>query len=118
MNYLILFLLVIISVEIVIKFKYIFLLNSLVLLIKKSSKLILNPKVSDHWKEKIVPGYSFKMIQYSLFMLFIFSSIIFLFFLAATFSEYFLELIFSFKGIISSTLLAFSYAYIRKILKK
>ena len=116
MNHLILFVICLLSVEIFIRSNYLFLINSIIKVGKKAFFIISNKKISDHWKENIIPKYSLKMMNYSLRMLLIFFLIIFIFFLADFFFTGFLSFTLTWKGIIESILLAFSYAYIRKII--
>ena len=114
MKHLILFIICFLSVEIFIRSKYIFLMNSTIKLGKTAISIILNKNISDHRKENIIPKYSLKMMNYSLRMLFIFFLIIFIFFLADFFFSGFLSFTFTWKGMLESILLAFIYAYTRK----
>ena len=114
MNHLILFIICFLSVEIFIRSNYIFLMNSTIKLGKSAISIILNKNISDHTKENIIPKYSLKMMNYSLRMLLTFFLIIFIFFLADFLFSGFLSFTLTWKGIIESILLVFSYAYIRK----
>ena len=105
-------------VEIFISSNYIHLINSTIYFGKKSIFIILNKNISDHWKENIIPKYSLQMMKYSIQMLLILFLIIFIFVIADNFFSGFLAFIFSWNGIIEPILLAFSYAYIRKIIFK
>ena len=116
MNHLILFVICFLSVEIFIRSNYISLINSLVVVSKKAISIILNKNISDHWKEYIIPQYSLQMMNYSMQMLLILFLIIFIFIISNNFFSGFLAFTFSWNGIIESILLAFSYAYIRKII--
>ena len=116
MNHLILFVICFLSVEIFIRSNYVTLINSTIKVSKKSISIILNKKISDHWKENIIPKYSLQMLKYSIQMLLIIFLIIFIFVIADNFFSGFLAFIFSWNGIIESILLAFSYAYIRKLI--
>ena len=118
MNFFILFFFIIISIELIIKFKYFSLINSLIKLIKKSTIVIANKKVSDNWKERIIPMYSLRMVKSSLSILFIFVLVICIFFIIEKFNDDFLNFIFSLKGILASILFGFGYIYVSKILKK
>ena len=77
-----------------------------------------NKNISDHWKEYIIPKYSLQMMKYSLQMLLVLFLIIFIFVIADKLFSGFLSFAFSIKGIIESILIAFSYAYIRKLIFK
>ena len=116
MNHLILFVICFLSVEIFIRSNYIHLINSTINLSKKAISIILNKNISDHWKENIIPKYSLQMMKYSIKMLLVIFWIIFIFVIADKLFSGFLAFIFSWNGIIESILLAFSYAYMRKLI--
>ena len=116
MNHLILFVICLLSVEIFIRSNYISLINSLVEVSKKAINIISNKNISDHWKENVIPKYSLQMMKYSMQMLLILFLIIFIFVIADNLFSGFLAFTFSWNGIIESILLAFSYAYIRKLI--
>tara|TARA_B100001248_G_C27325088_1_gene428633 strand:+ start:74 stop:430 length:357 start_codon:yes stop_codon:yes gene_type:complete len=118
MNFIILIIFLIVAIEIIIKSKYFFLVNSLICLFKKANKVILSERISDNWKEKVIPQYSLRMFKYSLTMLLIFSVIIILFFIAGKLNVDFINLVFSIKGIVWSILFGFGYLYIKNLLKK
>ena len=116
MNHLFLLIICLLSVEIFISSKYFSLIKSLIQVSKKAINIISNKNISDYWKEIVIPKYSIQMMKYSLKMLLIFSSIIFVFVLTDYFYTGFLNFIFSMSGIIESILIAFSYSYIRKLI--
>ena len=118
MNYFILFFIMIISAEIIINSNYILLLNLLIKLNKSAIKVILYKKASDHWKEKIIPEYSLRIMRISLSMLLIFLVIILLFLITSILFNNFLAFIFSPRGIISSILFSFIYLYLKRLIKK
>jgi len=115
-NHLILLLICFLYVEIFVRSNYISLINSLVEVSKKAINVISNKKISDHWKEHMIPKYSLQMMNYSLQMLLILFLIIFIFVIADNLFSGFIEFTMSWNGIIESILLAFSYAYIRKLI--
>ena len=116
MNHLILFFLCLFSVEIFIRSNYVTLINSTIRVSKKAIFTILNKNISDHWKENIIPKYSLQMMKYSIQMLLILFLIIFIFVIADNLFSGFLAFTFSWNGIIESIMIAFIYAYIRKII--
>ena len=118
MNHLILFLICLLCVEIFIKSNYLFLINSLINISKKATSIVLNKNISDHWKENIIPKYSLQMMKHSLQMLLVLFIIIFIFVIADKLFSGFLAFTFSLNGIIESILIAFSYAYLRKLIFK
>ena len=116
MNHLILLVICLLSVEIFIRLNYIDLIKSTIFVSKKAISLIGNKNISDHWKENIIPKYSLQMMNYSMQMLLILFLIIFIFVIGDKVLSGFLEFTFSWNGIIESILIAFSYAYIRKLI--
>ena len=116
MNHIILLVICLFSVEIFIRSKYVALISSLIKVSKKSISTILNKNISDHWKENIIPKYSLQMMNYSIKMLLILFLIILIFVITDNFYSGFLGFTFSSNGIIESILIAFSYAYIRKLI--
>ena len=118
MNHLILFVICVLSVEILIRSNYISLVNLTINVSRKAIRTISNKNISDHWKENIIPKYSLQMMKYSMQMLLILFLIIFIFVIGDKVLSGFLEFTFSWNGIIESILLAFSYAYIRKLIIK
>ena len=118
MKHLIFLVLCVLSIEIFIRSNYIFLINSLVKVCKKAIYIVLNKNISDHWKEKIITKYSLQMIKNSLQMLLIIVLIFFIFIIADNLFTGILAFTFSLNGIIESILIAFSYAYIRKLILK
>ena len=118
MNHLILLLICFLSVEVLIRSNYLSFVKSIFKVSKKAISIILNKNISDHWKENIIPKYSLQMMKYSMQMLLILFLIIFIFVIADNLFSGFLAFIFSWNGIIEPILLAFSYAYIRKLIIK
>ena len=118
MKHCILLVLSVLSIEIFIRSNYIFLINSLIKVSKKAIYILLNKNISDHWKENIITKYSLQMIKNSLQMLLIIFLIFFIFIIADNLFTGILAFTFSLNGIIESILIAFSYAYIRKLILK
>ena len=116
MKHLILLVLCVLSIEIFIRSNYIFLINSLIKVSKKAIYIILNKNISDHWKENIIIKYSLQMIENALQMLLIIFLIFFIFVIADKLFSGILAFTFSLHGIIEFILVAFSYAYIRKLI--
>ncbi len=118
MKHLILLVLYVLSIEIFIRSNYIFSINSLIKVTKKAINIILNKKISDHWKENIMTKYSLLMIKNSSQILLTIFLIFFIFVIADNLFTGILAFAFSLNGIIESILIAFSYAYIRKLILK
>ena len=65
MTHLILLFICFLSVEIFVRSNYISLIKSLVEVSKKAININSNKKISDHWKENIIPKYSLQMMKSS-----------------------------------------------------
>ena len=118
MNHVILIVICFLFVEIFIRSNYIHLIVSTINVSKKAISIILNKNIIDHWKENIIPKYSLQMMKYSIQMLLILFLIIFIFVIADNLFSGFLVFTLSWNGIIESILIAFSCAYIRKLIFK
>ena len=116
MNHFILLVLCLLAVEIFIRSNYVGLIASTIKVCKKAIYVISNKNISDNFKENIIPKYSLQMIKYSIQMLFILFLIIFVFVIADKLFYGFLSFTFSWNAIIESILLAFGYAYMRKLI--
>lgn len=117
MNYLILFVTVIGSIEILIRSDYFFLLRKIIFLNKKAISIISNKKYSDHWKEKIIPKFSIDLMKLSFKILFIFINILFLFLLNGFIFNGFINLLLSIKGMFLSLFFGIIFIYLRNLFK-
>ena len=108
----------ILSVEVFIRLNFLSYLDSILKVIKKVTFIILKSNISDHWKEKIIPAYAFRIMKYSLRILLILLLIMSLFFISNYFFNNFLAFTFSWIGIIESMVFAFGYVYLRKLFIK
>ena len=118
MIHLVLLLVCIISVEVFIRLNFLSLLDSILKVTKKVTYVISKDNISDHWKEKVIPEYAFRMMKYSLNILLILLLILSLFLIADFFFNDFLALSLSLVGITESMVFAFGYVYLRKLLIK
>ena len=118
MIHLLLLLICILSVEVVIRLNFLSHLDSILKVTKRVTYVIPQDKISDHWKEKVIPAYAFRIMKYSLQILLILLLIISLFFISDYFFNDFLAFTFSWIGIIESMVFAFGYVYLRKLFIK
>lgn len=114
MNHIALLIICILSVEIFLFFNFFKIIDSLIKVFKKVIYLITNKNISDHWKEKVVPIYAFKLMKLSIQILFIISTIISFFIITDYFLENFLMFTISFFGIIESMTFVLIYFLLRK----
>lgn len=118
MNHLLLFLICILSVEVFIQFRFFSLLGSMLVVTKKITQVIPQDKISDHWKEKIIPVYSLRMMKYSLQIFLLLLLIISLIITADFFLNNFLSYTLTLTGVIESVIFASGYFFIRQVFIK
>ena len=94
MIHLILLLVCISSVEVIVRLNLLSHIDSISSVIKKVTWVIPNNNISDHWKEKVIPVYAFKIMKYSLQIILILLLIMFLFFVTNLFVITFLHSLF------------------------
>ena len=115
MKYFILLAICFLSVEIIIRSKYFYLISSTIKLVKKTIYVILSENISDHWKENIIPKYSLKIMNFSLKNLLTLLTITSIFLFLEIIFNGFLKFIFSFSRIVISILSTIIYVYFRKL---
>ena len=115
MNHLILLLICVLSIEIFLRFNFLSCFNSILKVTKKIIYTLPNKKISDHWKEIVIPAYALKIMKFSSQILLIFLCIISLFLIADMLVNRFIVFTLSFLGIIESIVFAFVYVYLRKL---
>ncbi len=118
MIHILLLLICVLSVEVFIRLNFLSLLDSMLKVTKKVTYVIPQDKISDHWKEKVVPAYALRIMKHSLQILLILLLILSLFLIADFFFNDFLALTLSLIGIIESIVFAFGYVYLRKLFIK
>ena len=106
----------ILSVEIFVRSNFSHKTGSLIQVTRKVIKILPQKNISDHWKERAIPAYAIKIMQYSLKMLLILLSIILLFIIANYFFEDFIDFSVSSRGIAEAVVFAFSYLRLRTFL--
>jgi len=99
------------SVELLVRLKFITFVNSIFRNSNKVFLIIISSKISDHWKERMVPVYAFIILKNSLSILVILCLVLLIFFLFFILSNEFLLLLLSIKGVFSAVLI--SYVYIK-----
>lgn len=118
MFHLLILLVCILSIEIFIRFNFLYLLNSLLKVTVKVVHVIPAGSISDHWKERVIIAYALRIMKWSIQMLLIISLIVSLFFIGDYLINDFLKFTLSSVGIIESVIFAFGYVYLRKSLIK
>jgi hypothetical protein len=79
----------------------------------KVARLIPEKRISDHWKEKMVPAYAFAIMRASLWMLAVLLSVIAVFLALSLVSDGFLPWLMSVGGILESLAVAVVYVQVR-----
>ncbi len=114
MIHFILSLVCIVSVEIFVRLDFLSILDSFLKVARKVTYIIPKNNISDHWKEKVIPVYSLKIMNYSLQILIILMLILSLFMIANFFISDFFAYTLSLIGVIESIVFAYGYVFIRK----
>ena len=103
-------------IEIFLRLKFIKYVKSVVDIYQKAFRLIISSKISEHWKEKIIPIYAFKILKNSLFILAIIFLIIVVLYGFTLLSVKLLTITLSTRGILVSVVISLIYLRIRLIL--
>ena len=114
MNHTILFLVCILSIEIILRVNFFNLLKLTFIDTKKIINIASSNKISDHWKEKSIPSYALKIIKTSIKIILIVVSIILIFIIPNIFMSGFINFVTSFIGIVESLFFVLVYFYVRK----
>ena len=114
MKHLALLMLSIISIEILFRLKFSNKLYSTFQFSKKASHVLMTQKISDHWKEKIIPFYALRLMILSIKILFIFIAILSGFIITSYFIEDFILYTLSLIGIFETLFFSIIYFNIRK----
>ena len=118
MNHLILLLVCILSVEIFLKINPVFYITLIFITIKKVVYVSLNKKISDHWKEIVIPIYAIIIMKLSVQIFLIFLFIISIFLVAGIYINEFIIFLISFVGITESLVYICAYNFFRKLILK
>ena len=116
LDYLYLIIACVLSIELFLRLKFMFYVNSIGKNTNKVFRIIISSNISDHWKEKMVPVYAFILLKNSLLILGILFLIILVFSAFILLSSNFLALILSITGIVISMFISFTYLKLRLIL--
>jgi hypothetical protein len=104
-----------ISVELIVKSNFKIILSSLIVISKKVLIVLTSEKISDCWKEKIIPYYAISMFKYSIKLFFIICIIVSIFFLPSFLISDFIFFSISLLGIIESIIICIAYMKIRNV---
>lgn len=113
MDYAYLMVACVLSVELFLRLKFMSYVNSVNRYTRKVFRVIIASKISDHWKEKMVPTYAFILLKNSLFILGILFLIILVFSAFIVLSGSFLALLLSVAGIVASIVISLTYLKLR-----
>ena len=118
MFHLLILLVCILSIEIFIRFNFLYLLDSIRRVTVKVVHVIPAGNISDHWKERVILAYALRIMKCSAQMLFILLLTLFIFLIVDYFINDFLKFVLSLAGVIDSVIFAFGYIYVRKFFVK
>ena len=85
-------------------------------LVNKVTRIIKSYRISDHWKEKVIPFYALRMLRISISMFFVFVLLILIVLLPYSINNNYINFIFSYVTIIESTIIIFLYFKIKYFL--
>lgn len=114
MIHILLLIICVFSVEFFIRLKFLTIIDSMIKITKKVINVISSKYISEHWKEKIIPVYALRIMNYSIQLLFIFLITLSPIIIIDFFFNDLLVFIFSFIGIFESLFFSFGYIYIRQ----
>ena len=113
LDYIYLIVACIFSIELLIRLQLMSYVNSAVKISRKVLHIIITSRISDHWKEKMVPAYAFILLKNSLLILGILFLIILVFSFFMLLSSKFLVLLLSVTGIATSIIISLTYLKLR-----
>ena len=102
MNHLLLFVFCILAFEVLKRLHFIDQIKQMVNIFYKVIGIIRNKRISDHWKEIIVPNYALSMMKYSLFIILQLLLLVVIFILISLISNDLITYAVSVYGIIES----------------
>jgi hypothetical protein len=104
----------VLAIEIFLRLGFVTTLMAVLEISKKAYRVILSPKISDHWKEAIIPRYSIALMQSCLRMLIILMLMASAFLLADLLYPGTLRHALSLPGLFESLLFAFIYIRVKR----
>jgi len=117
-NHFVLLIVCFVSIGIFVRLRFIHHLTSLSKVSIKSFKVLVNKRISDHWKEIAIQAYASLMMKSSLNILSILFCIVCIFLIADFFFKDFIVFATSLIGILELLLFAFVYVKSKKLLAK
>ena len=105
----------IVSIEWIIKSNFKLILNSITIISKKVFKVLKSEKISDCWKEKVIPFYAISIFKHSIKSFFILTMVIGIFFLPSFLINDFILFSISISGIVESIIICVVYLKTRNI---
>ena len=116
LDFLYLVILCFLGIEIFFRLKFVLYFSSIHQNWLKVFHVIISSKISDHWKEKMVPVYPYMILKNALNLLGILLLITLLFLLLNFLSDSFTAFTLSFKGLFISMIISIFYVKLRLIL--
>ena len=117
MIYIILIITLVTSIEIFKISKFLYRVNLMIIYSKKSLKVLRSERISDHWKEKIIPTYAWRLMKLALQILMIIMFIFAIFILVDVYLDGFIEITLSLSGLFISIIFVIIYSWVRRTFK-
>lgn len=117
MIYTILIITLVTSIEIFQISKFLYRVNLMIIFSKKSLKVLRSERISDHWKEKIIPTYAWRLMKLALQILMIIMFIFTIFILVDVYLDGFIEITLSLSGLFISIIFVIIYSWVRRTFK-
>lgn len=114
MIHFVILLICILSVEIIVRLNFFSFFGLIIKVTTKATHIISQSSISEHWKQKVIPIYAFRIIKYCIHMFFIIFLIFTFFIIANYFFRNFLDFSLSLLGIVETIVFAFGYICLRK----
>lgn len=117
MVYTILIITLVTSIEIFQISKFLYRVNLMIIFTKKSLKVLRSERISDHWKERIIPTYAWKLMKLAIQILMIKMFIFAIFLIVNFYFDGFIEITLSLSGLFVSIIFVMIYSWVRRTFK-
>ena len=117
MIYTILIVTLVAAVEIFQVSKFLYRVNLMLIFTKKVLNVLRSERISDHWKERIIPTYAWRLMKLAIQLLMIIMFIFTIFFVADVYLDGFIEITLSLSGLFVSMIFVMMYSWVRRSFK-
>ena len=117
MIYIILIITLVTCIEIFQISKFLYRVHLMIIFTKKSLNVLRSERISDHWKERIIPTYAWKLMKLAVQILMIIMFIFAIFLIVNFFLDGFIEITLSLSGLFISIIFVMIYSWVRRTFK-